>query len=589
MEILVTTWETLAFYREDYLIAFVALPIFIFTGVSLVATKYRMWIVSLLAMLFSALTYVQVTAYFDMGGFLSIQMLKEGARWVTAHPEDFDTYLSPGIQTLFVGACLMFMITALLASRPVYAAWDRAGQVFQKLVCGFAALVICGFGILTWTVHLPSSPMQRSAYHYMLDALAPNSSGGATRFDSLPPAELRTAYQDATGAPERKDDSEFWGSARDYNVVYFVLETIPHNLLDLTANLALTPCFDELHQKSFVAAQHYTTSTLSNRALFSLFGSLYPPATGSVIDGPGRKAPTILWQLRRRGYHTAAYFPTKLLGWEYWMFEALGFEDVTVAQTIVEPPPLAEDWRLRKWFDEFALEDLKRDIREWVRDDRRFAAAFLPQTGHAPWPNLLEDGIDKDVQTRGLEVVALHDQWLSEIVDLLGELGAVERTLIVLTADHGIRHWAEDPSFAAGRPGDSSFHVPMMIYAPGVVESTKTIDWATSHIDVAPTLASLLGIAEGRELEQGGAIWDTELASRTIYFWAHLVETVRGYRSPEHYALWNGVIETVHVNVLQQFDSPNQVPQTSTLYESVRTDVTTLEDIQRAWLANAIR
>ena len=585
---LFTTWESLSFYREDYLIAFVVLPAVVFPVVRFLPKRLRVWTVSLVVMLVNLVTYTQFHVYADVDGFISLQMLSEGIRWVAAYPQGFHTYVSPHLGLLMVGVCLIAMLTLFLSSEPAHRVWAAFGKSGRRATCGIGAVLVLGTGVAVWTVDLHSPSMQRSVFSYMIEALAPRSPD-STPFHRYAVEDLVAAYRDATRSPSLKIDSPYWAAAQDYNVIYFVLETVPQNLLDLSGNSSGTPHLNRARKRSFVSPEHYTTSTLSNRALFSVFTSLYPPAAGPVVDGPGRTAPGILRELRQRGYRTAAYFPSRLMAWEHWMYEAAGFEDILIGDAVTTPPKLGGGWRARKWLDRFVLDELKGDIRRWASEDSRFAAAFFPQTGHAPWPDMVGDGIERDVRTRGLEIISLHDRWFGELLEVLDDVGIADRTLIVVVADHGIRHWAEDPSFAAGRPGDASFHVPMMLYAPGVVESTRTLDWATSHIDLGPTVASLLGVARGRELEQGGEIWDARLANRTIYYWAHRVEKVRGYRKPEYYALWNGVIDTVHVDTKQSFDRTNLVSPTSDLYRTVAANLKTLESIQRAWLRKALR
>ena len=84
-------------------------------------------------------------------------------------------------------------------------------------------------------------------------------------------------------------------------------------------------------------------------------------------------------------------------------------------------------------------------------------------------------------------------------------------------------------------------------------------------------------------------MWDSSLQSRTVYFWAHIIEQVRGYRAPEHFALWNGLLDVVYVNARPRFDLSTQVPRTSALHQNVSTNIRTFEDLQRAWLRLAIR
>jgi arylsulfatase A-like enzyme len=89
--------------------------------------------------------------------------------------------------------------------------------------------------------------------------------------------------------------------------------------------------------------------------------------------------------------------------------------------------------------------------------------------------------------------VQVEDQVLAETLDVLRRAGRLDRTLVIVLADHG-----------EGLPGDpvhqhdnnffeSGLHVPLVLTGPGV--PTGRVDALTSLADVAPTALSLLGIA----------------------------------------------------------------------------------------------
>ena len=585
-----TFWEMVSFYREDYVLVTLIIPTALFSLVLLLPAKARLWIVASTSTLYSVFLMGQIHVYLDLGGFVSIERLQDGIRWVAGHPEDFENYVAPHVYRIAYMVAFLAMLSLVLPSQAIYRRWIGLPLTGQRILLYFPALTLCGVGLVAWMVDMPSTSMHASAPRYIMRALLPDL-GRFSRFDRLGPEKLQDEYREFVLAPDPSKDSEYWAAAQSYNIIYFVLETIPHRLLDLGADLQDVPNLRRLREESWVALNHYSTSALSNRALFSLLSSVYRPPVGRVVDAPNRRVKGLVPSLKNEGYETVFYLPETLVyPWEQWMFEALGFSHLDVPQEVAPAPPQGvERWKMRKWFDAYALNALSDDIKRWAQQDRRFLAAFAPQIGHAPWPDIHDDGVERGLWVRGRDVVVLEDQLIGQLMSTLEEVGLLDRTLIVFTADHGIRHWQEDPQFPAGRPGDDSFHVPLMIYAPGVLTSPHEITWATSHIDVAPTLATLLGINEGREMEQGAQIWDPALRDRTVYFWAHLLDQVRGYSGPGHFALWNGLLDVVYVNAGPQFDPSTRVPRASALHESVSTNIRTFEDLQRAWVRAAIR
>ena len=110
----------------------------------------------------------------------------------------------------------------------------------------------------------------------------------------------------------------------------------------------------------------------------------------------------------------------------------------------------------------------------------------------------------------------------AEIGVLFGELGArrlTDRTLVVLTADHGEalgEHGELTHSFFAY---NSTLHVPLIIAGPGV--TARRVAANVAHIDIWPTVRELLGLGprpslQGRSL--AGLMATGKAEDRPIYF-----------------------------------------------------------------------
>jgi arylsulfatase A-like enzyme len=88
--------------------------------------------------------------------------------------------------------------------------------------------------------------------------------------------------------------------------------------------------------------------------------------------------------------------------------------------------------------------------------------------------------------------VAWVDSWLGKLVNELKERGLYDRTVIVLTSDHG------DEFFEHGEKGhqhslyEELLHVPLIIRIPGLAEG-KRIAERVELIDIMPTLLELTG------------------------------------------------------------------------------------------------
>ena len=123
------------------------------------------------------------------------------------------------------------------------------------------------------------------------------------------------------------------------------------------------------------------------------------------------------------------------------------------------------------------------------------------------------------MRARGRALMLLQDSWLKEIVDQVRAAGRLQRTIIALTGDHGVRARAEDPALEPGTISDYTFRVPLLIHAPQTLSHTVVVSEPTSHIDLAPTILGLLGAVEPAGRMQGVPIWQRAATNR-IYLLA---------------------------------------------------------------------
>ena len=138
---------------------------------------------------------------------------------------------------------------------------------------------------------------------------------------------------------------------------------------------------------------------------------------------------------------------------------------------------------------------------DWLKANgrRRFFAVYNPVTPHHPY-----DSPDRTFQGADLAVAyknALHhvDAQIGRLLTALRELGLEDDTLVVAIADPG-----EDIGVGHGfRMNLEEIRVPAMVALPG--RPPRRVETLTTHLDIAPTLAGLLGLRKdahwlGRDL-----------------------------------------------------------------------------------------
>src|SRR5207247_10363653 len=100
--------------------------------------------------------------------------------------------------------------------------------------------------------------------------------------------------------------------------------------------------------------------------------------------------------------------------------------------------------------------------------------------------------------------IAFVDAQVGRLLSALDRRGETTRTVVVAVADHGEalgEHGEQTHGLLLYQP---TLHGPMLVRAPGVVPASSVIASPVSLVDLAPTLASLLGAPLGGARLDGG-------------------------------------------------------------------------------------
>jgi phosphoglycerol transferase MdoB-like AlkP superfamily enzyme len=588
-------WDKVSFFRGDILACVFVVPLAL---LALARFLPRGWASAVIALLCAAcilLAYFNTIAIYSVGRLLSSNLILAGFHWGLADPQSIKEYLHPG-GLARAGLLVAFVILISWWSSRREKKID-ANISSERRWGRILAVILAGSIVITVVQRISSAPSV--SYHKSILAEMFETfmgigaeAAGSEEFSNLDANQLVVQYRELANAPAPEKDPRYWGKAAGADVILFVLETGPAASLAIAGNLDDMPVLQRLREKSFVGSRHYSTYPYTSRAHFSIFSSWYP--SNRTVDFTERYSdlavPGIMRILPASAYETVIYRPFPDTGEpDRKMYQDLGFQ----RQGIGEPSPsfsVRAESRLATWnrsrsADTSALSLLKKDMEDWLTRDRRFAVAFVPQEGHGPWPDVTPDQHLTSVVARGRAIMAMQDSYLGELVDLLEKHHRLERTIIVVTADHGIRTRVEDSSLQAGMVDDYSFHVPLLIYAPQVLKTSQTVPWMTSHIDIQPTLLDLLGVEQGRNYEQGSPIWDSRLADRTNFFFANHYLGADGYNSNGRFFMQNQLSDAVYQSDHFHFTFGDTVPATSSTHQQVTETIRRITALQQQWVS----
>lgn len=104
-----------------------------------------------------------------------------------------------------------------------------------------------------------------------------------------------------------------------------------------------------------------------------------------------------------------------------------------------------------------------------------------------------------------LSAVSWLDHLTGQLVDSLDRSGAAERTLVIVTTDHGDMTGSHRQFNKGPLMYEEVYHVPFVARWPGTVTAGATVERLTGHLDVLPTVLELAGV-ERPEVLHGASL-----------------------------------------------------------------------------------
>lgn len=306
------------------------------------------------------------------------------------------------------------------------------------------------------------------------------------------------------------------------SVLLVVIDTLRVDKLGCHGSqLGATPRIDALAEVGVRFERAYSHAPWTLPACASILTSLYPPQHGAGGRVPDfRRLPDSIRTLpecfQDAGFATAAVVNVDFLTKTFGMTQGFDHVDFEVYPSNIQVRPAkATTEAALKWlrsggkrpffllvhyFDPHLVyapppeyrrafaEPEDRNSASWVFGTRQQIVAYRQglvnfDTATIRRAERLYDG-----------EVAYTDHEVGQLLDGLGELGLADSTVVVLTADHG-EEFLDHGGFEHGHSlYEELVHVPLIIYAAGQATG-RSVASVVGHVDLAPTLCELAGIA----------------------------------------------------------------------------------------------
>ena len=296
-----------------------------------------------------------------------------------------------------------------------------------------------------------------------------------------------------------------------------------------------SPHIDRLAREGALFEYAIASTSWTLPSHMSMFTSLYDSLHG-VEDSRKRLVidhPLLAEVMKEAGYRTAGFYSGPLLhpgygfvhGFEEYVnctsypwageqeikeFVAQRRKTRSLAKADITNPRIYE--KVTGWMEEKMKEPFFLFIHYWdVHYD------YIPPD---PYDKMFDPGYEGELDVRELEgnesihadmargdlehLIALYDgeirwtdEWIGRLMEMLRTKGLLDRTLIVLTADHGEEFFEHGAKGHGKSLYDETIRVPLIVRLPGVVEAGLRISQQVRTIDIYPTVLDIARVGAG--------------------------------------------------------------------------------------------
>ena len=296
------------------------------------------------------------------------------------------------------------------------------------------------------------------------------------------------------------------------NLVVYMLESVRWRGLDLTGSGPTPmPTLRRLAREGLVA-RTWVSMPHSSKATWTILTGRHPYPGIEMREATRARVPSFVHALRARGACTWV-FSSAHLAFENMsgLLRAAGIErHLETAQLGAEPAAA----RLCSFGGDDGL--LTCAPASIARGGTPFAAMFIPVAAHYPYPYPGKPETAGDDLASYQLSLAYADQVLARVLAQLAAQGLLHDTLVVLVGDHG-ESFGEHGSFAHNNSlFEEEVTVPLVLWsADGALRHPELL--TARHVDVAPTVADLMGLADAELPVQGRSLLRPDGQPRPAY------------------------------------------------------------------------
>jgi arylsulfatase A-like enzyme len=312
---------------------------------------------------------------------------------------------------------------------------------------------------------------------------------------------------------------------RDLNVVLIFLESSYNKHLSLFGSSEETqPLLSKYKDRMEVFPNFFSSFAGSIQARFATFTGLYPVRDFNAFTMQRVNVKSLFDVFHDNGYASSLFYSSFV---DYTGFRDFlknrGIDELYDADTMPGPRKTERvSWGLREGE---TLGAIRNQIKRYAGGNQRFFLTYVPAAPHYPYDCIPEafhhfkPCAVGDFTPMYLNELLYMDWVMASIVDELRESGVLDKTLVVITDDHGEMLGAND-----GPIGHGWVITPELANAPLIIMDPQNPGYHLnytlgSQIDLLPTLLDLLKISvPPSQLYEGRSLYGPEAGDHRLVY-----------------------------------------------------------------------
>jgi arylsulfatase A-like enzyme/Tfp pilus assembly protein PilF len=322
------------------------------------------------------------------------------------------------------------------------------------------------------------------------------------------------------------------------NVLLITIDTLRADRLGAYGNPSgLTPTLDALAGRGVRYAHAISHAPMTLPAHTAILTGLSPRLNGVRNNTTFRlddRVPTLATFLKRAGYRTGAFVGAFVLDGRFGLAKDFDEYDDRLPHAGGASFHFSERRgdAVVKAATDWILGSARRDESQPTNSRSTNPESPIPNPFFA-WVHLFDPHTPYDAppefrpgRTPYDAEVAYADAMVGRLLDALRSAGQLDRTLVVVTADHGESLGEHGETTHGLFAYESTIHIPLIVAAPAVRPGVEQNNVA--HVDLVPTILDLVGVPIPEGLE-GRSLAGPVPADRTLYFEALDAYLTRGW------------------------------------------------------------